>query len=216
MQRVTDSEGEGKMSVIVVVIAYLVGSLPSGIIVGRIKDGVDLRQVGSGSTGATNAMRAGGKSSGILVLLLDAGKGLLAVSLAIWLGISGWQLGAVACAVVIGHCWSFWLRLATGRFSAGKGVATGIAAMVVLQPWMALMIVALAVVVIVTHYMSLASLGVWAGASFLLLGRTALTGRFDHLTVTTVVLTAIIYWRHRENIGRLLRREEKKVYLLKR
>src|SRR3954471_2616047 len=100
--------------VLILIIAYLLGSIPFGYLIVRAKEGADVRDSGSGGTGATNVSRRAGKVAGVVTLLFDAAKGALAVLSARWLlmadfGINWWVAGAALFAVV-GHCFPVWLR----------------------------------------------------------------------------------------------------------
>ena len=118
---------------LIILIAYLLGSIPFGYLIVRLRGGGDIRETGSGGTGATNVSRRAGQGAGILTLTLDAVKGAAAVILArIFLtpdyGINWWVAGA-ALAVVVGHIFPVWLG-----FRGGKGVATGLGAFLNLSP----------------------------------------------------------------------------------
>src|SRR5215218_3276064 len=112
------------MNILALIISYLLGSIPFGFLIVKLKSGADVRQTGSGGTGATNVTRKAGKGAGIITLVLDALKGTAAVVLARWLtGESGtsWVVAGAAVLAVVGHCFPVWLK-----FKAGKGVATGL------------------------------------------------------------------------------------------
>src|SRR5262245_38458156 len=123
----TRNRGEKNMVLLVVsvlLIAYLLGSIPFGYLIVKLSSGADIRQTGSGGTGATNVTRKAGKAAGVVTLLLDALKGFVAVLIARWLtGEDGtsWVVAAAAVLAVVGHCFPVWLG-----FRAGKGVATGL------------------------------------------------------------------------------------------
>ena len=130
---------------LVVTIAYLIGSIPFGYLVVRAKQGGDIRETGSGGTGATNVSRRAGKGAGVVTLLLDAFKGAAAVAVAKMIlglpifadaGRTGrsiqngyWWVAAAAIAVIVGHIFPVWLR-----FRGGKGVATGVGVFLMLAP----------------------------------------------------------------------------------
>jgi acyl phosphate:glycerol-3-phosphate acyltransferase len=192
--------------------AYLIGSLPSGYIVGRV-NGVDLRKVGSGNIGATNALRVLGKKWGYLVFAADILKGWLSVTLAYALSRqfapNEVTLAGILAAVfaVLGHNFPVWLG-----FKGGKGIATSAGIMVALFPiWVFLC--ALVVWVgsfLLTRYVSLASIlaAISLSASSLVL---ALLGRCDWLLVAVAfAMTTLAVWRHKSNIDRLLAGTEKK------
>ena len=192
--------------------AYLIGSLPSGYIAGRV-NGVDLRKVGSGNIGATNALRVLGKKWGYLVFAADIIKGWLSVTLAYALSRqfapNDVTVAGILAAVfaVLGHNFPVWLG-----FRGGKGIATSAGIMVALFPiWVFLC----ALVVWVgsfqlTRYVSVASIlaAISLSASSLLL---ALLGRCDWLLVAVAfAMTTLAIWRHKSNIDRLLAGTEKK------
>lgn len=188
-----------------ILMTYLVGSIPWGVVLGRVFKGVDVRQHGSGATGATNALRVLGWRYSIAVFVLDFFKGLVPVALARVLDCPGWVVSAVALASVIGHCWSPFIG-----FRGGKGMATGGGAAVALMPWLVLMLVPMSIVVAVTRYVSLASLTAAAIGSGLVVA-LALWGSFPIWWATGVVaVAAVIVIQHRSNINRLLHGTERK------
>jgi glycerol-3-phosphate acyltransferase PlsY len=139
------------------VISYLLGSIPFGFLLIKSAQGKDIRQFGSGNIGATNVFRTS-RITGVLTLLLDAGKGALAVFLAVWLGgDTTWQAIA-AVAAILGHIFPIWLK-----FKGGKGVATGCGAFLALCPPAVLTTLVLFVLVLVlTRYISAASIAATA------------------------------------------------------
>ncbi len=184
---------------------YLIGSIPWGVVLGRVIKGVDVRKYGSGGTGATNALRVLGWKVSLAVFFLDFLKGLLPVAVARWLDCPGWVIGAVAIVSVVGHCWSPFIG-----FRGGKGMATGGGAAVALMPWLVFMLVPMSIVVAVTRYVSLASLTAAAIGSALVVA-LALWGSFPSWWAIGVVAVAvIIVIQHRGNIGRLLNGTERK------
>jgi len=191
---------------LVLVLAYLLGSIPTGYLVARAR-GVDIRSVGSGNIGATNVLRALGKTAGILVLLIDALKGWTAVRLmAPWCierflpaaGIEAKDIAALIAAVaaVLGHNYTCWLG-----FKGGKGIATSAGVLTALVPWALLIIFVVWVVCfLVTRYVSVGSMA----ASFTLPLATWFTTRSLTLTVVTGGMGALAIYKHRANIQRLL------------
>ena len=182
--------------------AYLAGSIPFGVLVARAK-GVDLRQVGSGNIGATNVARALGKGWAIAVLIGDAAKGFVPV----WLGR---RLGGPAAAValaglsaIVGHMFTLFLR---GR--GGKGVATSLGVALALSPLAALIGFGVYLLLFaVTRLSSLGSLlGVWTFSLFF----TFHDGPPAPLVGLALGGAALVTLRHRQNIARLLRGEEKR------
>jgi acyl phosphate:glycerol-3-phosphate acyltransferase len=191
--------------VLLVAAAYLIGGIPWGYLIGRFYGGIDLRSVGSGGTGATNALRTMGKGASIAVLMLDLLKGMLPVLAAGWLGAGGWWQAAVAVATVAGHCWSPFIG-----FTGGKGVATGAGAAIAVCPPVALVVPLIAAIVWATRYVSLGSL---VGTATATVGTVLLaaTGRAGwQVPVAVFLITAIIFWQHRGNIERLRAGTERK------
>jgi len=185
---------------------YLAGSIPTGYLVARAR-GVDIRAVGSGNIGATNVARTLGKTLGALVLVADAAKGFVPALLArfAWRHASGGPevIASIAIAAILGHMFPVWLK-----FRGGKGVATGLGVFLALAPLPAL----LAAVTYAALYAAfrISSVGSLAAATVLLV--TMLVGGFP---LPFVILAAnawlLIVVKHRDNIRRLLRREERKV-----
>jgi len=176
--------------------AYLVGAIPVGYLVARLFGVTDIRRQGSGNIGATNVLRTAGPLPGLVTLGGDIVKGWAAVSLAGWLG--GGTPGSLAVgavAAVVGNCWSIFLG-----FRGGKGVATGLGALLRLTPLATLAALPVFLVVVVTtRFVSLGSLmgavcvpfGAWALGS----PRAAVAG--------AVAVAAIVLLRHHDNIARL-------------
>jgi len=194
-------------SALVIVVAYLIGSIPFGYLIVRGKSGDDVRQTGSGGTGATNVSRRAGKTAGVLTLVLDALKGAAAVLIAQKLGGSDWITAGAAIAVVVGHIFPVWLG-----FRGGKGVATGAGVFLVLAP-IALLCAGLVFVAIVffTRYVSLGSMMaaalipvfVWLHSVFVVP-----MADLRPLLLATVVGALLIIFAHRGNIERLARGTE--------
>jgi glycerol-3-phosphate acyltransferase PlsY len=181
-------------------VAYLLGSIPFGLILTRIAGTRDLREVGSGSIGATNVLRTGSKWLAAATLLLDLLKGLAAVLIA-W----RWFPDGVAWAAlggVIGHCFPVW-----AGFRGGKGVATkmGVALGLGWQLGLVYAVVWLAVLAL-TRISSLAGMSAAISAPI----AAALLGELRFVPVL-VALAALVLWQHRGNIARLARGQEPKV-----
>jgi glycerol-3-phosphate acyltransferase PlsY len=198
---------------LVLIAAYLMGSIPFGYLIVRAKEGADVRASGSGGTGATNVSRRAGKLAGLVTLLLDALKGALAVLLARWLasgdfGVNWWVAGASILAV-IGHCFPVWLG---GR--GGKGVATGVGIFLSLYPLGVACAAAIFILTVaLTRYVSLGSiLAAAAFPLFVWLLGVYVSPVADPSPVLTAALAtgAIIILMHHANIGRLLRGTESK------
>jgi glycerol-3-phosphate acyltransferase PlsY len=183
---------------LVLLTAYLVAAIPVGLLLGRL-GGVDVRRVGSGNIGATNVLRHGGVLAGITTLLLDAGKGVAGVGLALRFEPDGWLPLAAAVVAVLGHCYPVYLA-----FRGGKGVATAAGALAVLSPVLILLSLAVFVVVLVGwRWVSAASMS--AAAALPLLAWSL--GRGD-LALACLPVAAVVIWKHRDNLRRLLAGEE--------
>jgi glycerol-3-phosphate acyltransferase PlsY len=196
----------------VVVGSYLLGSIPFGYLAGRIA-GIDIRNCGSGNVGATNVIRTLGKSYGYPVFAADLLKGFAAVKLSVLIAtrtrpesISPEIFGIVAAiSSVLGHSFPVWLR-----FKGGKGVATSAGALFGLAPGAVLAGVAIWIVTfLLTRYVSAASIAAAAALPVIILvvtwlNRTA--GKW--LFFSSVCLAAVVIWRHRSNLSRLIRGTE--------
>jgi len=182
--------------------AYLIGSVPFGIITARLY-GVDLRSKGSGNIGATNALRVIGRKAGALTLAGDVLKGLAAVSLGVYL--AGRDAGVVAAAAaVIGHDFPVY----TG-FKGGKGVATTFGVVLALEPLIALMaFIAWVVPVVLWRY---SSLGAIISFGLLPLMSYVMKEGDRWFILLSVFMTTLAFIKHRSNIGRLVRGEEPRI-----
>ena len=181
------------MTVIMIIIAYLLGSVSVGILVCKFMKLPDPREQGSGNVGATNVMRVGGKNAAILTLIGDALKGLIPVLLARMVGVEGFMLAIVALAAVVGHMFSLFYG-----FKGGKGAATGFGGLLGLSfPASIIAVVVWLIVVAITRYVSLASLCVAALSVIIIL--------FVHIDyfIPLLVIVALMIWKHMENIQRL-------------
>ena len=176
--------------------AYLIGSIPFGYLIVRGKIGADIRQTGSGGTGATNVSRRAGKAAGVVTLVLDALKGSAAVFIAARLTHSDWIVAAAAIAVLVGHIFPVWLG-----FRGGKGVATGVGVFFVLAPIALLCAgVLFLAIVFLTRYVSLGSM-VAAAAIPLFVW---LLSDSQPLLIAAIIGALLIVFAHRGNIGRLV------------
>lgn len=177
---------------------YLLGSIPFGLILTRLAGTADLRAIGSGNIGATNVLRTGRKDLAAATLLLDALKG----SIAVWVAMR-WGAGAGVLAglgAFLGHLYPVWLR-----FAGGKGVATFIGVLLALWwPGLIAFAVLWLTVAYVTRYSSLAAL---VASALLPIGHLVLDWRAGQVTAMSLVfliMAALLWWKHRPNIERLL------------
>lgn len=213
-------------SVLVVIVAYLIGSIPFGYLIVRLSGAGDIRETGSGGTGATNVSRRAGKAAGILTLVLDAAKGACAVLVArvlvaravVGVGVfvsseeieyAKWLVAASAVAAIVGHIFPVWLK-----FRGGKGVATAVGVFLMLAP-LALLGAGVVFVAVVTftRYVSLASLGAAASIPvFLWVQKLLIQPRADIKAPLTaaVIIAALVFFAHRGNIARLMKGTEPK------
>jgi len=181
---------------------FACGSIPFGPLFARLRN-VDLRKVGSGNIGATNAARALGKPLGVLVLICDAAKAIVPLVIARRLQLSDEAVAALGFGAVLGHMFSPWLRL-----RGGKGVATGLGVFVVLAPIEAAIAAgAWVVLYAVTRVSSVGSLVAVCALPALLWWRHEPRA----FVALALALLPLILLKHRGNIARLLRREESKV-----
>ncbi|OOC11273.1 MULTISPECIES: glycerol-3-phosphate 1-O-acyltransferase PlsY [Thioalkalivibrio] len=194
------------LSAIAIVLAYLLGSVSSAILVSHALRLPDPRTSGSRNPGATNVLRTGGRTAALITLLGDVAKGWLPVFIVLqWTDLPGWAAGAVGLAAFLGHVLPVYYR-----FQGGKGVATALGVLLALNPLVALLsaLTWLAVAAI-WRYSSLAAL-VAAGAAPLYLAFAP--GEPDFWIVTLVaVMALILFIRHDENIRRLMRGEESRI-----
>ncbi len=182
--------------ILVVFLAYLIGSIPFGYLIVKGIVGADVRETGSGGTGATNVSRRAGKVAGVITLVLDALKGSAAVFIVKTMTGNDWLIAAAAIAVLVGHIFPVWLG-----FRGGKGVATGAGVFLILAP-AALVCAAFVFIatVVLTRYVSLGSMV--AAATIPLFVWTQNNPR--HLLVAAILGALLIVFAHRGNIGRLV------------
>jgi acyl phosphate:glycerol-3-phosphate acyltransferase len=186
-------------------LAYLCGSIPFGVVIGKLFYHVDVRQFGSGNVGTTNVFRVLGKRAGVAVLVCDMLKGYIPAVIAVWLFSSPWVAIFIAAAPVVGHMYSVFLK-----GSGGKGVATGAAVVLALVPQAFLVCAVVWLTLIVaTRYVSIASLV----ASFLVPVMVISLGHPLPYCIAAVLVAMIVWWAHRGNIKRLLHGTEHRVTL---
>lgn len=200
------------VTLIFAVLSYLIGSVNFSIILSRIMSGKDIRESGSGNAGATNMLRTYGKKMGVITLLLDILKGVLVVLLASFavkkLSAAGYIPYIAGVCVVLGHNFPLYFG-----FKGGKGVATSLGVVLVLDPIVGLIVMVAAVLIIaVTRYVSLGS--VVGGALFIIAEAVKMiaAGEFDIIVmVCCVILGGLLIVRHHANIKRLLSGTENKL-----
>jgi glycerol-3-phosphate acyltransferase PlsY len=196
---------------IILAIAYLIGSIPSGYLIVRASEGGDVRETGSGGTGATNVSRSAGKGAGILTLVLDVLKGVFVVFLAGILSdglfpYADWTIAFAGVLAILGHIFPVWLR-----FRGGKGVATALGVFLMLAPIVVVIaLVVFAITFALTRYVSFASLVAISSIAITILALTL----FDPLelpdAIAALVSAGLVIFAHRENIQRLIAGTEPK------
>ena len=187
----------------VVLLAYLMGAIPTGLIVARIR-GIDIQKAGSGNIGATNVARTVGPWAGVTVLLVDPLKGVLAVTVPTLLGLDPWWVTAAALAAVVGNGFNVFLG-----FRGGKGVATSLGVFVVIDPWVTLTaVIVFALTVLFGRMVSLASIVAVCSAPIMLV-------TLGDVNVPKIVLAFVLallsVWRHRDNLTRLASGTERRI-----
>ena len=199
-------------SLLATVLAYLIGSVSFAVVVSRVMGLSDPRSYGSHNPGATNVLRSGNKLAALLTLLLDGVKGWLPVYAVVQFG-AAYGLGQgsvalVALAAFAGHVWPVFFR-----FQGGKGVATAAGVLFGIEPFLGLATFATwLIVAFFSRYSSLAALAsaVFAPAYYFLGHRVAWYAD-DFVLLATVVMSAILVWRHQGNIVKLMRGEESRI-----
>ena len=190
--------------IILFVLAWLFGSIPFGLVIGKVFYHVDVRRYGSGNVGTTNVFRVLGKKAGTAVLICDMLKGYIPAVIAAHF-FNPWFAIFVAAAPVVGHMYSIFLK---GR--GGKGIATGAAVVAALVPLVFLIIIAVWIVLMLTtRYVSVASLA----ATFLVPVLVIWFGDPVPYQIAAVLVTIVIFYAHRGNIRRLIHGEEHRVRL---
>ena len=195
------------LNLLILFLGYLFGSFPSGYLAGRIAKGIDIRSLGSGSTGATNVLRHIGKRAAITVFLLDVFKGVISILLAKYFLLNdSWQV-AIGLSTLIGHIWPVWLN-----WKGGKAVATGLGVFLGISWQVGLATLGIFIVMIILfRIVSLASLSA-ALALPLIMFLSFKTSNISlpFLFISLIAMTLVI-WRHRENIVRLINGKEPRI-----
>jgi len=195
------------LNLLVLFLGYLLGSFPSGYLAGRIIKGVDIRSLGSGSTGATNVLRHIGKRAAITVFLIDVLKGILSILLVKNLLLNdSWQV-AMGLSTLIGHIWPVWLN-----WKGGKAVATGLGIFLGLS-WQVGLATLGVFILMLTLFRIVSLSSVTASIAlplimFLSFNNSDISLPF--LVISLLAMTLVI-WRHRDNIIRLIKGKEPKI-----
>ncbi|MFC2039454.1 glycerol-3-phosphate 1-O-acyltransferase PlsY [Chloroflexota bacterium] len=196
----------------IVILGYLIGAAPSGVIMSRLTHGIDVREYGSGSMGMTNVVRTIGAREGVLVLLADVVKGVAAVAFA-WLifdsssATFAWGQVAGGCAAVVGHNWPAYIG-----FRGGRGVTTGFGALLVISWPVGLISLAIFVMVVtLSRYVSLGSILAAVTMLVVVVLFIALDVEPFASLLYALIIVPIVIFRHRGNIQRLLTGTEPKI-----
>ena len=192
-------------------VAYLLGSIPFGLLGVKARGGPDIRSTGSGNIGAANVARTAGALAGVLTLVLDAGKGYLAVWLAArWTGGNVHWMMAAAVAAVVGHMFPVWLR-----FKGGKGVATGLGVFLPIC-WQAVAAAAVLWLLVVAfwRYSSLGSIAAAAAMPVLVyLYYSPHRAPATYISLSTILISLLVLVKHRGNMERLIAGKESRLGL---
>ena len=195
------------MNLLILLLGYLFGSFPSGYLAGRIAKGIDIRSLGSGSTGATNVLRHIGKRAAITVFLLDVFKGVLSILIAKYFLLNdSWQV-AIGLSSLIGHIWPVWLK-----WKGGKAVATGLGVFLGLSWQVGLATLGIFITMITLfRIVSLASVSASLALPLIMfLSFKSSNISLPFLVISLLAMTLVI-WRHRENILRLIKGKEPRI-----
>ncbi|MAJ25703.1 MAG: acyl-phosphate glycerol 3-phosphate acyltransferase [Prochlorococcus sp. MED630] len=195
------------MNLLILFFGYLFGSFPSGYLAGRIAKGIDIRSLGSGSTGATNVLRHIGKRAAITVFLLDVFKGVLSILLAKYLLLNdSWQV-AIGLSTLIGHIWPVWLN-----WKGGKAVATGLGIFLGLSWQVGLATLGVFIIMITLfRIVSLASVSASLALPLIMFLSFSSSNISLPFLIISLLAMILVIWRHRENIVRLIRGKEPRI-----
>lgn len=203
---------------IVIALSYMIGSFPTAYLIGRL-NGINIFELGSGNMGTTNVLRTLGSFWGALVFVGDIAKGVIAVWLARQIASASDDIMSQASAsvvsavaVVVGHNWSFFASLLTGSIRGGKGAATAGGTWLILMPAVviAIPLVIMALIVMTTRYMSLGVLSSTV-AGMVVVGVLVGAGQLEPVYLLYYIVGAMVFYRHRDNIKRLLAGNERRV-----
>ena len=195
------------MNLLILLLGYLFGSFPSGYLAGKIAKGIDIRSLGSGSTGATNVLRHIGKRAAITVFLIDVFKGIISILLAKNLLPNDSLQVAMGLSTLIGHIWPIWLN-----WKGGKAVATGLGIFLGIS-WQVGLATLGVFILMLTLFRIVSLSSITASIAlplimFLSFDKSDISLPF--LVISLLAMTLVI-WRHRENIIRLIKGKEPKI-----
>ncbi len=195
------------MNLLILLLGYLFGSFPSGYLAGRIAKGIDIRSLGSGSTGATNVLRQIGKRAAITVFLIDVFKGVLSILVAKYFLLNdSWQV-ALGLSTLVGHIWPVWLN-----WKGGKAVATGLGVFLGLSWQVGLATLGIFIVMIaIFRIVSLASVSAALALPLIMFLSFKSSNISLPFLIISLLAMALVIWRHRENIIRLMKGEEPRI-----
>ncbi|RKY85404.1 acyl-phosphate glycerol 3-phosphate acyltransferase [candidate division KSB1 bacterium] len=206
--------------IVIVLLSYLVGSIPTSIIVGKILRGIDIREYGSGNAGATNTFRVLGWKAGVFVIAVDIGKGIFATLVISKLNLTGVPLLAstllqiiAGVSAVCGHIWTVF-----AGFRGGKGVSTAAGMIIALYPIAFLICIAIfTIVLFTTRYVSVSSMiaAVSLPIVFVVLQQIGHRPVSSPLLVLSLIMAGLIIFTHRANIRRLLNGTENRIRRLR-
>lgn len=201
MREQVDSGGQLLKIAILLILAYLLGSFPSGFIVGRLFYHCDIREYGSGNIGTTNTFRVLGRPAGVVVLCLDILKGTAAASLPVWFHLGGphYFMLVFGLAAILGHAFSIFLK-----FTGGKAVATSAGVLLAYNP--IFFVIACSIFLLILLISSMVSIASTLG--MVLITIFSLVYRDPFLTATAIILTIFIVYRHRDNLRRIRHEQE--------
>jgi len=195
------------LNLLILLLGYLFGSFPSGYLAGRISKGIDIRTLGSGSTGATNVLRHIGKRAAITVFLIDVFKGVLSILVAKYFLLNdSWQV-AIGLSTLIGHIWPVWLN-----WKGGKAVATGLGIFLGISWQVGLATLGIFIVMITLfRIVSLASVSAALSLPIIMYLSFKTSNISLPFLVISLLAMALVIWRHRENIVRLIKGKEPRI-----
>ena len=201
------------ITVLVLVSAYFFGAIPSGVIIGRLWRGVDIRSYGSGGSGATNVNRTLGSRAGAVVLASDITKGLLVTGVARYLvEADAWLIASAGAVTVLGHMFPVYIQ-----FRGGKGVAAGLGALAIISPFSAVIALSGVIIAVLSKYVSLGSVigtSLSLGALIVFSAFEVTIFGWDHDRwdlLFAIPVSILIIWSHQSNIGRLVKGDESKL-----